>query len=272
MSITIGDKPEQNVVNVGDEISSAQLAAIQNATGASATNFLLTKSEAARRFARRAFQTNGALLSTQITGTGAGYTQVQQYTVMSAGSAGVAGFARGYCLVYQPVSSGVLDWTRPIGFSSWVRLSNNSAFVGHNWRCGVGYTSSPTAGVAVGDFSERGFGFYWSHGGNVLLQVHDGTTLRTVDTGYTPPSATTSTQVIYVEAFSDGLGNVSGILRAVASGVGGAITEYAFSSSNGPAGAIGTATNNGYLNQIQSLTTHTTGMSCGGMHPVFFYE
>ena len=43
MSINIGDKPEMNVVNVGDEITTDQLAALQNAQGASATNPCLTR-------------------------------------------------------------------------------------------------------------------------------------------------------------------------------------------------------------------------------------
>lgn len=43
MSINIGDKPEFQVVNVGDELTSDQLAALQNAQGASATNPCLTR-------------------------------------------------------------------------------------------------------------------------------------------------------------------------------------------------------------------------------------
>ena len=43
MSINIGDKPEFNVVNVGDELTTDQLAALQNAQGASATNPCLTR-------------------------------------------------------------------------------------------------------------------------------------------------------------------------------------------------------------------------------------
>ena len=44
MSITIGDKPEMNVVNVGDEISTNQLAAITGASNPSASNVLITNS------------------------------------------------------------------------------------------------------------------------------------------------------------------------------------------------------------------------------------
>lgn len=43
MSINIGDKPEFQVVNVGEELTSDQLAALQNAQGASATNPCLTR-------------------------------------------------------------------------------------------------------------------------------------------------------------------------------------------------------------------------------------
>ena len=44
MSISIGDKPEQNVVNVGDEISSDQLAAITGASDPTASNPFVTTS------------------------------------------------------------------------------------------------------------------------------------------------------------------------------------------------------------------------------------
>lgn len=62
MSINIGDKPEFQVVNVGEELTSAQLAALQNAQGASATNPCLTRTNT--------FSTTDSAVRITQTGTG----------------------------------------------------------------------------------------------------------------------------------------------------------------------------------------------------------
>lgn len=228
--------------------------------------------EASRRFARRRFQTPITVLTTQTNGTGAGYTQVQQYTNIFAGTAGNAGFARGYSVATQPEFQAGFDWSRPIGFGAFFAICNFSSYAGTNVRCGLGYSSTPTAGVAVGDLSARGIGFYWAHGGNLFLQVHDGTTLRNIDTGYTP-SSSNIVQKLYAEGFSDGAGNVTAYVRVTnSSGSGASISEYTATSANGPTGALAVSPNNGYLFQVVSTTAHSAQLNVGGLHPTFFYD
>ena len=228
--------------------------------------------EAARKFARRRFQTPINLLSTQVNGTGAGYTQVQQYCNITGGNVGVAGFARGYEIVTHPDYGAGFDWARSIGFGAFFVVSNNSAYAGTYVRCGIGYTSSPTAGVEVTNFTARGIGFYWAQGGNLFLHVHDGTTLRSIDTGYAP-TTTANLQRVYAEAFSDGAGNVTAYVRVTNSQATGAtISEYTATSANGPTGALAASPNNGYLFQVVTGTTHTSVLNVGSLHPTFFCD
>lgn len=228
--------------------------------------------EVARKFARRRFQTPINTLSTQVNGTGAGYTQVQQYCNISGGNAGVAGFARGYEIVTHPDYGSGFDWAKSIGFGAFFVVSNYSAYAGTYVRCGIGYTSAPTAGVEVTNFTARGIGFYWAQGGNLFLHVHDGTTLRSIDTGYAPTTLN-AVQKVYAEAFSDGAGNVTAYVRVTnSSGTGSTISEYTATSANGPTGALAASPNNGYLFQVVTGTTHTSVLNVGSLHPTFFCD
>lgn len=252
-----------------------QLATDAQAIAGTSTTLAVTPStaakEIARRMARRRVQTAATSLSTQTSGTGGTFTQVQLYTNILYPTAGLSGFARGYCIVTQPDSPSVtVDWAKTLGFAAWTRLSNHAQFSGTSMRCGVGYTSSPTAGVVVGDLTVRGFGFYWTQGGNLFLQVHDGTTLRNIDTGYTPASVVNTP--VYLEAFSDGAGNVTATIRVFTTTSPTTFTEYTASSSNGPTGSLGLSPNNAFMFQAASGTTHTSQQNHGGLHPTFFYD
>ena len=250
-----------------------QLATDAQAIAGTSTTLAVTPAAALkeinRRSARRGFYQGVATLTTQTNGTGAGYTQVQQYTNIQAGNAGVAGFARGYLLAQQAMA--LSDWAKPWGFVVWTRAFNGSSYSGTEWRCGIGYTSNPTAGVAVGDLAVRGFGFKWVNGGNIFLQVHDGTTLRNIDTGYTPPT-TGAVPNIMLEAYSDGAGNVEALVRVTLLTTGSTYTDYTVTSANGPTGAITISPNNGFMFQVQTSTTHTVALNAGGLNPSIIME
>lgn len=225
-------------------------------------------SAVARRFASRQFSQPMTALSTQVSGTGAGYTQVQQYTNIGVPNAGIVGFTRGFEIVTQP--DGYFYWSKPMGFGAWTRVHNATSASGQSIRIGVGYTNSPTAGVVQGDFTNKGMGMYWLNGGNVFFQFHDGTTLRQIDTGYTPPT-TGSSVGVYVECFSDGTGSAYGLLRVMPS-AGAAVTEYLVTTSNAPVG-FATAGLGSFMAQFATNGTHTsTFINFGGNHPTFFYD
>ena len=105
----------------------------------------------------------------------------------------------------------------------------------------------------------------------MFLQVHDGTTLRNIDTGYTP-ATTGALPQIYLEAFSDGAGNVTALVRVYPATSGAASTDYTATSANGPTGALAVSPNNGFMYQLQTGTTHTQVLNGGGLHPTFFYD
>ncbi len=252
-----------------------ELATEAEAIAGTSTTLAVTPSTAAkeitRRLARRRVQTQLTALSSQVTGTGVGFSQVQLYANRTTPSAGVAGFSRGYCVMTQTDTASSLDWSKPIGFGVFGTFSNAAAHAGIDIRIGLGYTSSPTAGVELGDLAVRGFGFFWANGGNVFLQVHDGTTLRNIDTGFTPQTSGTA-WMTYLEAFSDGAGDVTAYIRVSQSTTGGASTEYTVSSANGPTGANAIAPNNGFLYQVTSDGINTAQYNSTGQHQTFFYD
>jgi hypothetical protein len=221
-----------------------------------------------RRLARRRFQTNLTVLSTQSTGTGAGYTQVQQYTNIAVPTAGIAGFTRGFILFTSPDANLNTNFSNKLGFGIWTRVTNHANYSGLSVRSAYGYPSGPTAGVVLGDLTTRGFGWTWTNGENLFLQVHDGTTLHLIDTLYTPTSSTTA-EILYLEAFSDGQGNVTGYVE-VKNGT--TVVTYTVSSANGPTGTASILSGNGWLFQAAATGAHLSQLNFGGPHPTYFYD
>lgn len=281
MSITIGDKPEQNVVNVGDEISADQLAAIQNSSAPSAANPLMTSTAVASAVPLASTSTAGKIqLATDaeaIAGTSTAkaitpagidanrfataYNEydVTPYTWFTATSGGAF-------VGQNPLTKFVNTFTA-VGYgTAYVNGCFNQrgqvATAGIDWSKRVFFTcrvagqppafstnthrwmlgKSTSSGVA-GDLSVRGIGVKLSNGA-LQLMAHDGSNLTVVSTSFTP----TSTQAYDLKVESDGAGNVTCYVNGTSVGT----------TTGGPT-TIGSATQYGLFIESESTSaTQTT--------------
>jgi hypothetical protein len=202
--------------------------------------------------------------STQSLGTGAQVSQAGTYYNLVSPNAGLAGFARFYA-IYQntnkPVSQ--FDWGKPFSFSSWSQINNLSVYAGISQRCGYG-DGVFTAGVALTDPTQKWIGWKWTQGGALQLMVHDGTTLTTLTSGFTPPTSGGQYQRITIS--SDGLGNITMTTEDLTG-----LVTYTATTALGPVGS-GLTSYIHFSNQIASSTTHTSAANLPGAYPVFYFD
>jgi len=213
---------------------------------------------------KRKYQTAMLGYGTQVSGTGAGVSQVSTYYNLISPNAGIAGFARFYAIVTNPNKPVFqFDWTKPFSFTTWSGVSNNSIYSGISQRVGFG-DGTFTAGVALTDPTARWIGWKWTNGGAVQLMVHDGTTLTTVSSGFTPPTSGSQSQRITIS--SDGAGNVTMITEDTTG-----LVTYTATTALGPVGT-GATLQIYYSNQISSSTTHTSANNLTGVYPTFYFD
>jgi hypothetical protein len=94
--------------------------------------------------------------------------------------------------------------------------------------------------------------------------VHDGTTLTTLTSGYTPSTSTGLYQRITIA--SDGAGNVTMTTEDLTNNV-----TYTATTALGPVGTGATSALN-YSNQVATSTTHTSASNLTGMYPTFYFD
>lgn len=181
-------------------------------------------------------------------GTGATSTNVFEWgTSFTAPNAGSAGYAlrSSNSGTGTPISRGVgqsqIRWDKPIIITGLFNVTSTMD-ANHIFRLLIG--RSPT-GYTVGNLTARGFGFSFSGGGTLYLDVHDGTTFRQVSTGITISASSGVSRDFML--YSDGSGNVTLYIDDVA----------VATSPNGPTGS-GTFYNNGFFAEIHAPSTSTT--------------
>jgi ribosomal protein L35AE/L33A len=202
--------------------------------------------------------------NTQVSGTGASVGQVSTYYNLVCPNAGLAGFARFYAIVSNPNKPVYqFDWTKPFSFTTWSVMSNNAIYSGTSQRVGFG-DGTFTAGVALTDPTARWIGWKWTNGGAVQLMVHDGTTLTTVTSGYTPSTSTGQYQRITIS--SDGAGNVTMTTEDLTNNV-----TYTATTALGPVGT-GATLQIYYSNQVSTTGTHAGQANLTGMYPTFYFD
>lgn len=228
----------------------------------------------ARDFARRFLLKRGivqfqASLTTQVSGTGAGYSQLLSYSNVTPANAGIAGFARGYSIVntsdptHISANGGWLNFSKEEGFSQAVYLSNASSTAGIRTMMIIGEANSLTAGVALGDPTNKRIGVSHTSGGNILLMVHNGTTLTFVDSGATPP--TSGSRKYYIEVIWDGTGYAEMYVKDALG------NEFSCSTTNAPIGSPQSVVHSSYCLQVSSSTTHTAIVNLSPSNPAFYF-
>jgi hypothetical protein len=213
---------------------------------------------------KRKYQTAMLGFNSQVSGTGASVGSVSNYYNFISPNAGLAGFARFYAIFQNPnkmVSQ--FDWTKPFSFSSWSQINNSTVYAGISQRCGFGDLTF-TAGVALTDPTGRWIGWKWAQGGALQLMVHDGTTLTTLTSGFTPPTSGGQYQRITIS--SDGAGNVTMTTEDLTG-----LVTYTATTALGPVGT-GVTSAIQFSNQVASSTTHTSGINLPGSWPVFYFD
>jgi hypothetical protein len=253
-----------------------ELANLTEAEAASSTT-LATSPARVRDLTRRLLLKRGlwgvqAGLTTQVTGTGASYSQLVAYSNAGGPNAGIAGFSRAYTILNTSdpahiASSGAyINFSKAGGFGQAIYLFGGAAYSGTRFQMIMGEANSPTAGVVIGDPTGKRIGMSYTVGGQVQLMVHNGTTLEFVNSGYTPPSVGGAVKV-YIEVDWDGLGNAYLYLKT------GAGVEYTCSSSNAPTGAPQSIVHSSYMLQISTTGAHTlNSYNCVPSHPFFYFE
>lgn len=208
-------------------------------------------------------------MSTQVTGTGGLFNQIAQYINFSAPNSGLTGFARGYTIMntadptHIASNAAWINFSKPEGFSVGIYLTNAASAAGIRVMGIWGETNSPTPNVAIGDPTNKRILFSHTVGGNILLMVHDGTSLYTVDSGLTPP--TVGLRKYYIEVTWDGTGYAEMYVKDALG------NESTVSTNNAPVGAPQTNLHSTFLLQSSAVGTHTSNPNHSPTHPSFFF-
>lgn len=203
MSIIIGDKPEMNVVNIGDEISAAQLEAIQNATGATGSNPLATEASIDYSSWIESYDEYDLSSYGFVTGTSA-HTLLQSanYKNLNHGTSTGIGWSILYVSNFLvPTRTGLqgIDWSKRVTYTFVMGRSVASPSAGCVFRSCLGKTQ---AGIAVGDLINAGVGIKIQGTGAIELMAHNGTSLVTTTTSFTPSGITN--YVVKVVSYGNG--------------------------------------------------------------------
>lgn len=151
------------------------------------------------------FAASPASFVSSLVGSGAAATGLHSGFTLTTPPSAIGSAARHLrTYVNGTASAGCINWTRPVAFSakfiSFFRFSDLATA-----RASIG-----KAGGTVGTPSVRSIGFYQTASAPntfnpLVLEVHDGTTLTTVTSSFTP----TLNQIYDVVCYSDGNGNAT---------------------------------------------------------------
>lgn len=209
MSINISQKPEMNVVNVGDELTQEIIDALNAAAGPTAVNPILTDSD--RPFATEEEAIDGTSFTSIMNPsavssvsflrqfdeydlTAFGWTpgtsvmtvlQAANYKNLNHNASTAVGNAMLACQNIIKKGQGVtegIDWTKRITYSFSIARSANPS-TGCVFRACLGKTQ---AGGGVGDLLGHGIGVRINGSGVLELLAHNGTALTVLATSYTP--------------------------------------------------------------------------------------
>jgi hypothetical protein len=211
---------------------------------------------------KNALQFGGAIAS----GTGATTATVSEWGfLVTAPNAGIVGHAMRISsslttsAIHRGVGQSQINWTKPIVITGNFK-NTNPLDVNNECRFSVG--KAPT-GTPVGPLTQRGFGFCFFGDGELMLEVHNGTTPTQVGTGITIPLSTSVSvnPARDFALFSRGDGYVELYIDDI----------LVASTNNGPTGT-GTFYNNGIVGEIRSLagTTVSLGRVAFGSISAFF--
>lgn len=282
MSINIGDKPEFNVVNVGDEITTDQLAAIQNSVGASGVNPFVTASsisvpnasttvpgivelattaEAVAGTATNLAMTPDLVRSVRFINntsevdltplawltafaTWTGTRNRLNFPILGTTAAGSGLYRMDNEHSFLGANTTNVDFSKRIVLAGRFRLSQTSPTSNNIFRFTIGKSTSTT-----GDLNDRGVGVRLLYGSPLQLHVHNGTTLTNVTSTFTPSLDPMQTFSVRVE--SDGSGNVNLFANNV----------LVATTSLGPASASTGGGKNNVIFELESATTNTNAPS-----------
>jgi len=148
-------------------------------------------------------------MQSAVTGTGASFSSAQPSSSRLRGpNALVSGSAlqrsnntsqngNNSSMFSRGLSQGSINWTKPVAFA--IRCMLDVMTSGSIFRITVGKVT----GVTTGDLTTQGIGVKQTAAGALVLQSHDGTTLISTTSSYTPSSGVS----FDLEIYSDGLGN-----------------------------------------------------------------
>jgi hypothetical protein len=125
-------------------------------------------------------------------------------------------------LFSRGLGQGSINWTKPVAFALRCMIENTTS--GTIFRVTVGKAT----GVTTGDLTTQGIGVKQTAAGALVLQSHNGTTLTSTTSSFTP----TFNQSFDLELYSDGAGNAYLYVNdiEVATNAGGPVTA---STTNG---------------------------------------
>jgi hypothetical protein len=132
------------------------------------------------------------------------FSQSPIYKVANGSQSTAIGSSIGYFITRPLIgasASSSIDWSKKVSLAMTIVRSNASPAAGCVFRAFLG---KPVTGIAVGDLSASGIGAKISGSGVLQILAHDGTTLTTFSTSYTPTGLGFA-----MELTSDGSGNVN---------------------------------------------------------------
>lgn len=303
MSIIFGDKPEVNVVNVGDELSLDQINAINAGVAPSAANPFLTQSEVpnasttvagkvelstfsenqlgvstttvptlygsvdAFRWAylkRKAFVLS-ATPSVQSTGTGASYTW-NLPTYHNVVVAQAAGFTRAFAIIYppDPVNRNFSNFfNNKLYFAQGLMIGNRSTLTGLRIQQRLGVTNSPTAGVVMPADDTTGKWFGWKYVFGETIKLQVYNGTTYQETDTGYVPALNTDAFIYVVCWIDGAGTA---YIEITKPDGSVVTA---SRTGAPTGTAANTTSTSWINQFSGVGTNTASYNAVSLHPVF---
>ncbi len=100
-------------------------------------------------------------------------------------------------LFSRGINQGSINWTKPVAFAIRCMVENTTS--GTIFRITVGKVT----GASTGDLTTQGIGVKQTGTGALVLQSHNGTTLTSTTSSFTP----TASQSFDLEVYSDGAGN-----------------------------------------------------------------
>jgi hypothetical protein len=148
-------------------------------------------------------------MQSAVTGTGAAFNSGQPSSSRLRGpNALVAGSAlqrsnntsqngNNFSMFSRGLGQGSINWTKPVAFS--IRCMLDVTTSGTIFRITVGKAT----GVTTGDLTTQGIGVKQTAAGALVLQSHNGTTLTSTTSSFTP----TAGQSFDLEIYADGTGN-----------------------------------------------------------------